>query len=95
MKIASHYYLPELSSGFLFSPSLAQSDFFVLSSFVSCACVYSEYGTAGKLGAVGCKPVLAGSGGIARSAVAVFVARRSVCLETRGRHEWALSGLHS
>ena len=41
----------------------------------------------------GCQQVLAGRGGVARSAIAVFVARRRVCLETRGGHEWALSGL--
>ena len=38
--------------------------------------------------------VLAGRGGVARSAVAVLVARRCVCVETQGKHEWALSGLH-
>ena len=37
--------------------------------------------------------MLAGRGGGGQSAVAVFVARRRVCLETRGKHEWALSGL--
>ena len=37
--------------------------------------------------------MLAGGGRVARSAGAVFVARRCVCLETRGKHEWALSGL--
>ena len=37
--------------------------------------------------------MVAGRGGVARSAVAALVARRRVCLETRGRHEWALSGL--
>ena len=38
-----------------------------------------------------CQRVLAGRGrGVARSAVAVLVARRRVCLETRGKHEWAL-----
>ena len=37
---------------------------------------------------------LAGRGGVARSAVAVFVASRRVCLETREKHEWALSVLH-
>ena len=41
----------------------------------------------------GCQRVLAGKGGVATSVVAVFVARRRVCLETRGMHEWALSGL--
>ena len=34
----------------------------------------------------GCQRALAGRGGVARNAVAVFVARRSVCLETRGKH---------
>ena len=42
----------------------------------------------------GCQRVLPGRGGVARSAIAVFVPRRRVCLETRGKHEWALSGLH-
>ena len=42
----------------------------------------------------GCRRMLAGRGGVARSAVAVFVARRRVCLETQGKHEWALPGLH-
>ena len=42
----------------------------------------------------GYQRLLAGRGGVARSAVAVFVARRCVCLETRGKHEWALSSLH-
>ena len=32
----------------------------------------------------GCQWMLAGRGGLARSAVAVLVARRRVCLETRG-----------
>ena len=41
----------------------------------------------------GCQRVEAGRGGVARSAVAVFVARRRVCFETRGKHEWALSGV--
>ena len=41
----------------------------------------------------GCQRVVAGRGGVARSVVAVFVARRRVCLETRGNHEWTLSGL--
>ena len=41
----------------------------------------------------GCQRVVAGREGFARSAVAVLVARRRVCLETRGKHEWALSGL--
>ena len=41
-----------------------------------------------------CQQVLAGRAGVARSSVAVFVARRCLCLETRGKHEWALFGLH-
>ena len=41
----------------------------------------------------GCQRVLSGRGGVARSAVDVFVARRRVCLETQGKHEWDLSGL--
>ena len=42
----------------------------------------------------GCQRVLAGRGGVARSVVAALVARRRVCLDTRGKHECALSGLH-
>ena len=42
----------------------------------------------------GCRRMLAGRGGGARSAVAVFMARRRVCLETQGKREWALFGLH-
>ena len=42
----------------------------------------------------GCERMLASRGGIARSAAAVFVVRRFACLETRGMHTWALSGLH-
>ena len=42
----------------------------------------------------GCQRVTADRGGVKRSAVAVFVPRRLVSLETRGKHEWALSGLH-
>ena len=62
------------------------------SSFVSCACVYSEHGTAGEPGAVaGVSGRWRVEGGL--SAVAVFVARRRVFIETRGRHEWVLSGL--
>ena len=57
--------------------------------------VYSEHGTAGEPGAVagvsGCWRV---EGGVASSAVAVFVPRRRVSLETRGVHKWALSGLY-
>ena len=41
-----------------------------------------------------CQRALAGSPGVVgRSAVAVFVARCRVFLETRGKHEWALPGL--
>ena len=42
----------------------------------------------------GCQRVLTGREGFARSAGAVSVDRRCVCLETRGMHEWALFGLH-
>ena len=42
----------------------------------------------------GCQRVLSGRGGVKRSAVAAFVPRCRVCLETRGKHEWALPGLH-
>ena len=69
--------------------------FFVVSSFVSCACVYSEYGIVGETGAVagvcGCWRV---GGGVGRSAVATIVPRCRVCLKTRVMLEWALSGLH-
>ena len=40
-----------------------------------------------------CQRAMGGRGGLARRAVAVLVARRRVCLETRGKHERALSGL--
>ena len=38
--------------------------------------------------------VLARRGGVESSAVAAFVTRRFVCLGTREKHEWPLSGLH-
>ena len=59
---------------------------FFFSSFVSCACVYSEHGTAGGPGAV------VGRGAVTRSAVAAFVPRHRVCHETRRMHERALFG---
>ena len=37
--------------------------------------------------------VLAARGGVAKSAVAVFMASDGLCLDTRGKHERALSGL--
>ena len=96
--------LPLLPGGpfqrfFVFSISLGTfGPFFLFSSFVSCACVYSEHGAAGEPGTVaggsGCWRVLAGREGGERSAVAAFVPRRRVYLKTRGKHEWALSGLH-
>ena len=56
------------------------------------ACVYSERGTEGGPSAVaGVSGRWRVEGGGGRSAVAVFVARRRVCLETRGKHERALS----
>ena len=94
--------LPSLLEGpslrvFIFSLPLGTlCAFFLVSSFVSCACVYSEYDTAGEPGAVagvgGCWRVEGGC----RERVRRFRAcsRRRVCLETRGEHEWALSGLH-
>ena len=41
----------------------------------------------------GCQRALTGRGGIGRSAVEVFVATRRVCIETRRKHDWVLSGL--
>ena len=41
----------------------------------------------------GCRRMLAGRGWVARNAVAVFVARRRVRPERKGKHEYALSGL--
>ena len=58
-----------------------------------CAYVYPEHGNASERGAI------AGVGGRCRveggleGSVAVLVARRRVSIETRGKHEWALSGL--
>ena len=88
--------LPMFQRFFVFSISLGTFGCFSpFASFVPCACVYSELGTAGEPGAVagvsGCWRV---EGGVARNAVAVFVVRRRACLEIRGKHEWALSGLH-
>ena len=97
MEIASLYYWPDVSSGSLFTSFLLALPvlFFLFCSFVSRACVYSEHGTAGEprvvAGVSGCWRV---EGGGARSAVAVVVARRCVCLETQGMNEWTLSGLH-
>ena len=49
--------------------------------------MHSEHGAAGEPGAVAvCQRVLAGTGGVARSAVAAFVPRRRVGLETRGNN---------
>ena len=68
--------------------------FSIVLLFVLCACVYPEHGTAGEPGAIagvsGCWRVEGGEG---RSAVVVFVARRRVSIESRGKHEWALLGL--
>ena len=49
--------------------------------------MYSEHGTAGERGTVA---GVAGRGGVVRSAVAVFVARRRVCLEAE---EGSMNGL--
>ena len=49
---AFHYYLPDLSSTSWFSPFLLARPLFLLSTFVSCACVFSEHGTAGEPNAV-------------------------------------------
>ena len=48
------FFLPDHSCGSLFSPSLLALSvlFFLFSYFASCACVYSEYCTAGEPGAV-------------------------------------------
>ena len=92
MDIAFFDYSPDLSRGSLFSPSfLALSVLFSFSSsFVSCACVYFEQGTAGERGTVVGVSWWAGRGEVARNVVAVFVVRRLVCLEIQGMHEWAL-----
>ena len=76
--------------------ALTFSLFLLFSSSVSCACV-CVVGARQRWRARrrrGCRWMLAGRGGVARSAVAVFVARRRVCLETQGKHEWALFCLH-
>ena len=91
---ASLYYLADISSGSLLSPSfLALS---VLSSFFCFVClrVLRARPRERARRRRGCQRVLASRGGVARSAVAAFVPRRRVCLETRGMHEWALSRLH-
>ena len=63
---------------------------FVLQS----ACMCPEHDTAGERGAIaGVGGRWRVDGGAGRNAVAVFVPRRRVCIETRGKHEWALSGL--
>ena len=94
--IASFNYLADLSSGSLFSPFLlALSAFpprFFSFRFV-CVGVLRIRHRGRARHRRGCQRLLAGRGGVARSAVVVFVARRRVCLETRGNHEWALSGL--
>ena len=92
-----HRLLPLLAEPFqrffVFSINFALSIMFSF-FFGSCACVYSEHGTAGEPGAVagvsGCGRIQGGSGG---ARFAVFVARRRVFIETQGKHAWALSGL--
>ena len=70
--------------------------FFLFSSFVSCACVrvFESWHRGRARRRRGCQRVLAGRGGFARSAVAVFVARYCLWLETRGVHESCLADLH-
>ena len=95
-KTACFDYLPDLPAVLCFLHFSWSFQFFfssLFSYFVSCACVYSEHGTAGERGTVaGVSGLWRVEGGVARSAVAVFVARRRVCLEIRGNHEWALPG---
>ena len=59
-----------------------------------CVCVLGTRSRGRAHPCCGCQRVLAGRGEVERSAVASFVPRRRVCLETRDKHEWALFGLH-
>ena len=96
--MASFYYFPDLSNGSLCSPFLLAlsfffSPFFLLSLRVR-TCTRS---TAPRASPAPSRASTDGGGyrgGVERSAVVVFVPRRRVCLETRGKHEWALPGLH-
>ena len=93
--------LAGLSGGSLFSPFICFSRYFQSISpsfFFRSVCVrvlrIRHRGRARHRR--GCQRVLAGRGWVARigrDAVAVFVARRRVCLDTRGKHECAPSGL--
>ena len=88
--------LPSLLAGpflrvFVFSISFGTlGPFFLFSSFVSCACVYSEYGTAGEPGAVagvsGCWRVEGGLQG-ARSPLSYLG------VACASRHEGCMNGL--
>lgn len=72
----------------------AGESFPALLLFVLGACVYPEPGTSGEPGAVATvSRRWRVEGGVGSSAVAVFKARRRVSIETRGKQEWALSGL--
>ena len=92
---ASLYCLADLSSGSLFSPSLLAL-WVLLFFFFRSVCVRllraRHCGRARRRHR--CQWVLANKGRVARGAVAAVVPRRRVCLETRGMHEWALSGPH-
>ena len=82
---------------FVFSPRLVEisyaiSVFFFLLSFRVRVLEARHRGRARRRR--GCQLMLAGRARVARSAIAVFAARRRACLETRGNNEWAPSGLH-
>ena len=91
MGIASFYYLPELSSGslctpFLFALSVPFPFFFRFMCLRVLRARHRARARHRRGSADG-----GGYGGVARSAVTVFVAKRRMCLETRGMHEGALS----
>ena len=67
--------------------------FFLFCSFVWYACVPRARHRWRAQHRRGCQQALTGRRGVGRSAVAVFVARSRVCIETRGKHEWVMSGL--
>ena len=60
--------------------------------FILCACVCAQ-STAPRASPAPSRVSAACRGGVGRSAVAVFVARHCVSVDTRGKHPWALSGL--
>ena len=92
----SFYYLPDLSSGclfFLFLLALSVLSYFVFLSVHVRACTLSTARPEIPASS-GCHRVLMGRGGVARSAVAAFVPWCRVCLDKRGMHARALSGLN-